>query len=91
MEVKDGKVILQFNNIDDGFDTLNTVEGFEVCGDDHKFVKARAKSTGREIELISEEVKTPIAVRYCFHNFEISTIGGANGLPLVPFRTDQFE
>lgn len=91
MEVKDGKVILQFNNIDDGFDTLNTVEGFEVCGDDHKFVKAQAKSTGREIELISEEVKTPIAVRYCFHNFEISTIGGASGLPLVPFRTDQFE
>ena len=54
-------------------------------------MKAWAKSTGREIELISEEVKTPIAVRYCFHNFEISTIGGANGLPLVPFRTDQFE
>jgi sialate O-acetylesterase len=54
-------------------------------------VKAQDKSTGREIEVICEEVKNPIAVRYCFHNFERGTIGGASGLPLVPFRTDQFE
>lgn len=30
------------------------------------------------------------AVRYCFHNFAIGSVHNHLGLPLVPFRTDNW-
>jgi sialate O-acetylesterase len=32
-----------------------------------------------------------VAVRYCFHNFQIGNLGNTRGLPLVPFRTDNWD
>ena len=32
----------------------------------------------------------PVAVRYCFHDFQPGTMIGGNELPLIPFRTDEW-
>lgn len=90
MEIKDGKVLLTFDHAWDAFNTVDEMEGFEICGSDRKFVPAKAKASNRDIIVYSDAVKEPVAVRYCFHNFAIGTVKGANGLPLIPFRTDNF-
>ena len=48
----------------------------------------RAKLEGESVLVWSEQVKTPVAVRYAWaRNPVISLINGAR-LPLRPFRTD---
>ena len=43
MEVKDGSVILSFNNAEDGFSRLSDMQGFEVAGSDKVFYPAKAE------------------------------------------------
>ena len=43
------------------------------------------------LSVSSPEVKAPVAVRYCFKNFEIGNLKNQGGLPLIPFRTDNWE
>jgi sialate O-acetylesterase len=40
--------------------------------------------------LTSPEVKNPVAVRYCFRDFQIGNVIGGYELPLMPFRTDDW-
>jgi len=35
-------------------------------------------------------VKKPVAVRYCFRNFQLGNVKNGAGLPLFPFRTDSW-
>ena len=75
------------------------IRGFEVAGEDRVFHPATAQHFWRPgggywdeaIILTAPEVKRPVAVRYCFRNFQLgNVINGAN-LPLFPFRTDNWE
>jgi sialate O-acetylesterase len=43
------------------------------------------------ITVSSKEVKTPVAVRYCFTSDAMPDIFDVNGLPLIPFRTDNWS
>ena len=43
------------------------------------------------IIVTSPEVKKPVALRYCFRNFQLGNLANAGGLPLFPFRTDNWE
>jgi sialate O-acetylesterase len=42
------------------------------------------------ISLESPEVANPVAVRYCFKDFQIGNVHNTEGFPLVPFRTDNW-
>ena len=42
------------------------------------------------IMISSPEVKNPVAVRYCFKNFQIGNVKNGGNLPLFPFRTDNW-
>ncbi len=44
----------------------------------------------RQVVVSSIKVSHPVAVRYCFRDFQIGNMGGMNGLPMVPFRTDDW-
>ena len=66
-------------------------KNFQLAGADKKFYPALA--TVRDdgiIELISKEVKNPVTVRYCFTNEAIPDLFDSNGLPMLPFRTDNW-
>lgn len=86
------KALVSFGNADNGFNRFDGIEGFEIAGADKKFYPAKAKVnwSKRAIEVTSEEVATPVAVRYCFKNFQIGNLKNLSGLPAVPFRTDQW-
>lgn len=70
------------------------VQGFEIAGDDKVFYPADEVEflwQTNEYKLKSAKVPQPREVRYCFHDFQIGTVYGGNYLPLVPFRSDNWE
>ena len=74
------------------------MEGFEVAGEDKVFHPAMAKHFWQAgggywdeaIIITSQKVKKPVAVRYCFKNFQIGNVKNGGNLPLFPFRTDNW-
>lgn len=91
MEIKADKAILSFNHTQDGFNRMDGMEGFEVAGTDKVFHKANAKMVNeKQIEVTSADVSVPVAVRYCFRDFQPGNVANTRGLPLFPFRTDDW-
>ena len=74
------------------------IQGFEVAGADKVFHPAEAHHFWRPgggywdeaLIVVSPEVKQPVAVRYCFRNFQLGNVKNGAGLPLFPFRTDNW-
>jgi len=64
---------------------------FTICGADHNFVAAEAKIVGDTVVVSNADVSEPAAVRYAWKNDPIVNLFGKNGLPVGPFRTDDFE
>lgn len=74
------------------------LEGFEIAGSDRVFHPAEARvlhcgyDFSRQVEVRSDAVREPVAVRYAFRN----VVGDVNltntaGLPAFPFRTDDWD
>ncbi len=91
IKIEKDKVRLNFSNIPTGLKcTGKAPEKFLVAGDDKNFVPATAKMEGNAIVLSSKLVKTPVAVRFCFDDTTMPDVFSTEGLPLAPFRTDQW-
>ena len=86
------KAIIHLDNIENGLTPNAELDGFEVAGEDKVFYPAQAKELwyNRAIEVSSDKVPEIKSVRYCFKNFSIGNIHNLKGLPLVPFRTDDW-
>jgi sialate O-acetylesterase len=65
--------------------------GFEVAGEDKKFVPASAVIEDETILVSSPQVTSPAAVRYAWTNAPEACLYNAAGLPAIPFRTDSWE
>ena len=66
------------------------VKGFAVAGADKKFVWAEAKLEGNVVVLSAKEVTHPVAVRYAWADNPVCNLYNREGLPAVPFRTDDW-
>ena len=87
-EVKGDKIKLHFTSIGSGLTSRNNepLKYFEIAGADKKFVPAQAKITGNTIEVWSEQVKNPVAVRYAWmDNPRGANLYNKEGLPASPF------
>ena len=92
MEVKGDAVLLSFTHADNGFSRIDGFEGFEVAGADSVFHAAKAMTEGKnQIRVTCPEVRRPVAVRYAFHDYSPGNVKNLRGLPLVPFRTDDWS
>lgn len=67
------------------------LEGFSICGEDHKWQWATAKVEGETVMVWSDQVAKPVAVRYAWSNNPVCNLYNGAGLPAVPFRTDDFS
>jgi len=68
-----------------------TINSFQIAGEDQKFYPATAKiEKNGSITVSANEVKVPVAVRYCFTSDGMPNLFDVNGLPLIPFRTDKW-
>ena len=88
MEVSGGKILITTKD-EPIAASSSALTGFEICGADKVFKAANATIEGGRIAVSSASVSAPVAVRYCFHNYQEGNVKGANGLPLMPFRTEK--
>jgi sialate O-acetylesterase len=66
--------------------------GFAVCGADKSWHWATGKIVGAsEVEVMSKDVTAPVAVRYAWADNPVCNLFSNDGLPVTPFRTDDFE
>ena len=99
MQVKNDTVMIHFNNECGGMSRFKDITGFEVAGADKVFHPAKAEHFWQPgggywdecIIIKSDQVKEPVAVRYCFRNWQLGNLANQGGLPLFPFRTDNWE
>lgn len=90
MRIEGDKVFLTFDHMDGGTNRMWDIQGFEVAGEDRVFHPAVANHNRGRFYVSSPEVPQPVAVRYAFRNFAPGNYGNGLGLPLFPFRTDNW-
>jgi sialate O-acetylesterase len=98
IKIKDNTAVISFDHVGGGLlsrplDSSTesaALKGFSICGEDRKFVWAKAEIQGDRVVVSSPEVSKPVAVRYGWADFPVVNLWNNNGLPASPFRTDDF-
>lgn len=91
MKVFKEKVTLTFDNLSTGLMTKGgPAIGFYIAGADKIFYPAQVKIAADKVVVWSKVVANPVAVRYAFSNTAVGNIFSREGLPLSPFRTDDW-
>jgi sialate O-acetylesterase len=62
-----------------------------IAGEDKVFYPAVAGLRGNTLIVSSSQVRQPVAVRYQFSNAGVGNIFSKEGLPVAPFRTDDWK
>jgi len=93
MEKQGNKIVLTFDHLDGKWRPFDVAapRGFAIAGEDRKFVWADAKILeDGKVEVWSDKVAAPVAVRYGWASNPVVNMFNAAGLPLTPFRTDDW-
>lgn len=89
--IKGNRVEIGFDHAQEGFDIKGeALKGFTVAGPDHVFYPATAVVVDGKIVVSSPMVNMPLAVRYGWADNPDCNLYGKNGLPVAPFRTDNW-
>lgn len=98
LKVKRNKATISFNffgNNKENFmiDSKRELKNFEIAGADKIFYPAEVKAIKRNKKLIvySDKVKNAVSVRYGFLDCFEGSLFSAAGLPVSPFRTDDWN
>jgi len=90
-EIKGNKIIVHFMHTGSGLIAKDKepLKYFEIAGPDKKFIQGQAKITGNTIEVWSDQVKNPVAVRYAWmDNPQGANLYNKEGLPASPFMSE---
>jgi sialate O-acetylesterase len=87
-KIEGNKVRISFRHAEGMKTKADSVKGFQIAGEDHKWHWADAKIDGKSIIVSSPEVEKPAAVRYDWSNNPEGNLINKAGLPAAPFRTD---
>lgn len=91
MRISHDSIYVQLDNLANGINRYDDIYGFEVAGSDKVFHQATAVYDKHKGLIITcGLVKAPVALRYCFRNFQLGNVANMAGLPLIPFRTDNW-
>ena len=96
-KIKDNKAILTFNFFGENKDNLSLdsdreLKNFEIAGADQVFYSAEVKiNKDQTITVFSDQVKEIVAVRYGFIDCLEGSLFSKAGLPVSPFRTDDWS
>ena len=92
MEIKKDKAIVSFDNVPTGLMSKDKkINAVQVAGADKVFYPADAKIEGDKLIVSNKMVKQPVAVRFSYSNAAIGNLFSKEGLPVCPFRTDDWE
>lgn len=91
MKIDGKQVRLNFSHCEMGFTRSRDAIGFEIAGNDKVFYPADHTELQHSSWVISsDKVPNPVAVRYCFNDYQPGNIGGTGELPMIPFRTNNW-
>jgi sialate O-acetylesterase len=93
MEKQGNKIVLTFSHASGGWRPFDVSEpvGFAIAGEDKKFVWATANVlSDHRIEVFHSQIPNPQAVRYGWADNPKCNMYSRAGLPLTPFRTDDW-
>lgn len=91
-EKKGDKLVLSFDNVPTTLVARDkAVTGFYVSGAQEAWYPADASIEKDRVIIKSKSVKDPVYVRYGFSNTLIGNVFSAEGLPLCPFRSDEWQ
>ena len=93
MDKQPGKIIVTLTNVGSGLKPLdvNEIKGFAIAGEDKQWKWATAKVIAPDkVEVSSPDVAAPVAVRYGWADNPICNLFAKSGLPVTPFRTDDW-
>jgi sialate O-acetylesterase len=90
MTVEDGSIVLTFSSVGSGLFANSLLRGFQIVGEDGRFVWANAVVLSRNtVKVWSLEVSDPVAVRYAWDdNPAEANLKNKEGLPASPFTTE---
>ena len=96
MEKQANAIVVTCEDVGGGLDTFDVRQprGFTIAGDDKVFHPAQAEILGRgkrtQVKVWSDQVASPVAVRYAWADNPVCNVQNVEGLPLTPFRTDDW-
>ncbi len=71
---------------------VEEAQGFAICGVDRVWHWATGTIVEtNEVEVSSKDVPDPVAVRYAWADNPVCNLFSNDGLPVTPFRTDDFD
>ncbi len=93
MEINKNKAVLFFDNAPNGFMTNDGSRAteFYIAGEDKNFLPADVKIEKDRIIVSHKQMQNPVAVRFAFSNSAMANLFSKEGLPVSPFRTDNWE
>lgn len=93
MQINKNKVTVYFDNAEGGLvlkGNNKKATEFYIAGEDKKFLPAEVTIDNDRVILSNKKIKKPVAVRFAFSNTAIGNIFSKAGLPVNPFRTDDW-
>jgi sialate O-acetylesterase len=91
IRVEKDRIRVYFDNGDNGLMTKDkTVNEFYVAGPDRNFRPANAKIEKNTVVVWNDSIRNPVAVRFAFRNASLPNLFSKQGLPVIPFRTDDW-
>ncbi len=88
MKVKGNKVIVSFTHADKGLEAKGgKLTYFEVAGADGRFLPAEAAIRGSKVEVYSDKIAHPEAVRYAWKDKAVPHLFNKAGLPASTFTS----
>jgi sialate O-acetylesterase len=87
------RIRISFTNAGSGLSAKSGKEitGFAIAGSDKHFYWAKAIIEGNEMVVFSDNVPAPVAVRYAWADNPDCNLVNSEGLPAIPFRTDDWK
>ncbi len=89
--VEGSQIRVRFDSIGDGLiEGGDHITGFEIAGEDRRFVRAQAHIEGDSVVVRAPSVPKPVAVRYGFGAAFQPILFNKSWLPAAAFRTDDW-
>ncbi|WP_026063104.1 sialate O-acetylesterase [Pedobacter arcticus] len=91
-KIEGDKIIIEFNDlkgrlkVDGAF-----ITDLLIADDSKKFIPADYKIVNNQLIVFSKSIKKPVAVRFGFSDVSRPNLFNSNGLPVSPFRTDNWN
>jgi sialate O-acetylesterase len=90
MKLQQNKIVLSFKYTGKGLmsNDSNPLNNFAIAAADGKFVAATAVIKNNAVEVSAVGIDHPVAVRFGWNEANHSNLYNKDGLPALPFRTD---